>query len=98
YRRKIALPQNSKSLQSGSNPSKRTLIVHGIILADKPSRLCHTAIRIARLRSRKRAERPVPNALGEGKCLYIRTVCSRGATFALSVVAPLSPVVSSAKH
>src|SRR5262249_49241237 len=32
----------------------------------------------------------MPNALGEGKCLYIWKICSRGARFALSMVAPLS--------
>jgi hypothetical protein len=48
---KFALSQNSKSLQAGSNPSERILIIRGIVTAlDRPPRSCDTAIRVARLR------------------------------------------------
>jgi hypothetical protein len=33
WRRKFALSQNSKSLHAGSNPSERTLIIRGIVMA-----------------------------------------------------------------
>ena len=43
YRRKFALSQNSKSLPAGSNPSERTLIIPGIVMAsNRPSRSCDT--------------------------------------------------------
>jgi hypothetical protein len=54
-RRKFALSQNSKSLPARSNPSEKSLIIRGIVMASIELRApCDTgrpAIRVARLRT-----------------------------------------------